>query len=81
MAEEDVEKTAFQTIFGAFEFLVMPFGLTNAPAIFSRMMNSVFQDLMMRSVLVYLDDLLIFSKTEEDHLGHIEEVLTRLRKN
>ena len=81
MAEKDIEKTGFQTIFGAFEFTVMPFGLTNAPAIFSLMMNSAFQDMMMKNIVVYLDDLLIFSRTCEDHVKDVRQVLERLRVN
>ena len=74
----DMHKTAFNTSFGSFEFTVLPFGLTNAPAAFMRLMNNVLRPLIGVSCLAFLDDLIIFSKTEEDHLRHVEEVLTAL---
>ncbi|KAG7669117.1 hypothetical protein KSW81_007282 [Nannochloris sp. 'desiccata'] len=73
--EEDIEKTAFRTQFGHFEFLVMPFGLCNAPATFQTLMNTVFREEINHFVLVYLDDIMIFSKTFEDHLRHITTIL------
>lgn len=79
VAPEDVHKTAFQTRYGAFEFLVMPFGLTNAPATFQRLMNETFSDGMDEYVVVYLDDLLVFSRTLEDHIVHVDRVLHRLK--
>lgn len=75
---EDVPKTAFRTKKGHFEYLVMPFGLTNAPATFMSLMDEILGDLPF--VLVYLDDILIHSKTEEEHYQHLEEVLQRLEK-
>jgi hypothetical protein len=76
----DEWKTAFRTRFGHFEYLVMPFGLTNAPAIFQHMMNDIFRDLLDRFVIVYLDDILIYSNTPAEHEEHVKIVLDRLRK-
>ncbi|SGY86371.1 BQ5605_C009g05813 [Microbotryum silenes-dioicae] len=79
--EGDEWKTAFRTRYGHFECLVMPFGLTNAPAAFQHLMNSIFRDLLNVSVLVYLDDILIFSGDECQHTRHVQEVLQRLINN
>ena len=78
--DKDTPKTAFSCRFGNYEYRVMPFGLKNAPATFQRLMNYVFKDLLDVCVLVYLDDILIFSKTREEHLKHIRIVFERLRK-
>lgn len=78
---EDTQKTAFQTRLGSFEYLVMPFGLTNAPATFMHLMNNVFHDSIGKFVIVYLDDILIYSRTFEEHLNHIRHVLQRLREH
>ena len=77
--EESKEKTAFITGQGLFEFIRMPFGLCNAPATFQRLMNHVLRDLIGIRVLVYLDDIIIFSNSLEEHLTHLREVLLRLR--
>jgi hypothetical protein len=74
------EKTAFCTRFGTYEFTVMPFGLCNAPATFQRLMDTVFYDVTWNFVLVYMDDIIIFSKTAEDHKVHLEEVFKLLIK-
>ena len=76
---EDIEKTAFNTKYGQFEYLVMPMGLCNAPATFQSLMNHVFYDCIDVFHVVYMDDLLIFSRNEEDHLKHLEIVLSRLK--
>lgn len=75
----DEWKTAFRTKFGLFEYLVMPFGLTNAPATFQRMINNVLREHLDIFVVVYLDDILIFSKTLEEHKEHVHKVLKKLQ--
>jgi Reverse transcriptase (RNA-dependent DNA polymerase)/RNase H-like domain found in reverse transcriptase len=77
--EGDEWKTMFRTRYGSFEWCVMPFGLTNAPAAFQQFMNDVFADLLDVCVLVYLDDILIYSDNEEQHRTQVQEVLRRLR--
>uniref|UniRef100_A0A803TMC2 Gypsy retrotransposon integrase-like protein 1 n=1 Tax=Anolis carolinensis TaxID=28377 RepID=A0A803TMC2_ANOCA len=79
--EGDEWKTAFNTCFGCHEFRVMPFGLCNAPAVFQRFMNDVFRDLIDQFLVIYLDDILIFSKDEKEHRQHVKQVLHRLRAN
>jgi hypothetical protein len=79
--EEDIQKTAFRTRYGHYEFLVMPFGLTNAPAAFMDMMNRTFQELVDRCVVVFIDDILIYSKSREEHEEHLATVLSILRKH
>ena len=81
IAEGDEWKTVFRTHFGSYEFLVMHYGLTNAPASFQRFMNDIFKDLLDVCVVVYLDDILIYSKNPADHAKHVQEVLRRLRQN
>ena len=81
ITEGDEWKTAFRTRYGSFEWLVMPFGLTNAPAAFQRFMNDIFSDLLDVNVIVYLDDILIFSDDPVDHIKHVREVFRRLRLN
>ena len=71
IADEDVTKTAFRTRYGHYEFTVMPFGLTNAPATFMPLMNDMFQPLLDQCVVVYLDDVLVFSKTPQEHEQHL----------
>ena len=75
----DIPKTAFSTRYGLYEYLVMSFGLTNAPAYFMYLMNSVFMLELDKFVVVFIDDILIYSKTEEDHANHLRVVLQRLR--
>jgi len=81
VAEGDEWKTAFRTRYGSFEWLVMPFGLTNAPAAFQRFMNDIFGDLLDVFVIIYLDDILIYSNNPADHAKHVREVLRRLRQH
>ncbi|WVZ76607.1 hypothetical protein U9M48_024571 [Paspalum notatum var. saurae] len=79
--EEDIPKTAFSTRYGLYEYLVMSFGLTNAPAFFIYMMNLVFMNELDKFVVVFIDDILIYSKSEEEHKEHLRIVLTRLREH
>ncbi|WVZ84512.1 hypothetical protein U9M48_031541 [Paspalum notatum var. saurae] len=79
--EEDIPKTAFSTRYGLYEYLVMSFGLTNASALFMYMMNSVFMNELDKFVVVLIDDILIYSKNEEEHEEHLRIVLTRLREH
>ena len=74
-------KTTFQTQYGSFEFLVMPMGLTNAPTTFQHFMNDIFQDMSDVFIVVYLDDILVYSDSEEVHHDHIRRVLTCLQNN
>ena len=81
IAEGDEWKTAFRTRYGLFEYRVMPFGLTNAPASFQHLVNFTFRDMLDKFIIVYLDDILIYSSTLEEHHQHVEQVLQRLQEH
>jgi hypothetical protein len=81
ITEEDVPKSAFRTPFGLYQFKVLTFDLTNAPATFQSVMNDMLRPYVRKFVVVYLDDILIFSKTAEEHLSHLRQVLQTLREN
>ncbi len=76
--EGDEWKTAFSTTSGHYEYLVMPFGLANSPSVFQSFMNDVFRDMLDRWVIVYIDNILIYSNTLEEHIRHVRLVLKRL---
>lgn len=81
IAPEDTHKTAFTSRYGTYEFLVMPFGLTNAPATFQTAMNELFHEYLDEFVIVYLDDILVYSPTLEDHVIHLTKVFDKLLQN
>ncbi|KAK3573221.1 hypothetical protein QTP86_015130 [Hemibagrus guttatus] len=79
--EGDEWKTAFHTTHGHYEYLVMPFSLTNAPAVFQSLINEVFQDILGKWVIAYIDDILVYSTSLEEHIHHVRAVLSRLQQN
>jgi hypothetical protein len=81
LTKHNRDKTAFRTPFGLYQFKVLTFGLTNAPATFQSVLNDMLRPYVGKFVVVYLDDILIFSKTAEEHLSHLRQVLQTLREN
>ncbi|GJZ37790.1 putative reverse transcriptase domain-containing protein [Tanacetum coccineum] len=79
--EEDIPKTAFKTRYGHYEFQVMPFGLTNAPAVFMDLMNRVYKPYLDKFVIVFIDDILIYSKTKQEHKEYLKVILELLKKD
>jgi len=79
--EEDIYKTAFRIRYGHYEFVVVPFGLTNAPTTFMCLMNSVLHPYMDKFMIVFIDDILIYSKNGEEHVKHLAKVLRFLREH
>ncbi|XP_019056644.1 PREDICTED: uncharacterized protein LOC109116164 [Tarenaya hassleriana] len=77
----DIQKTAFRTRYEHFEFMVIPFGLTNAPAVFMQLMHRVFMDYLDEFVIMFIDDLLIYSPDQQTHEEHLRKILWRLRDN
>ena len=80
MEESDICKTAFVTPMGLYEYTKMPFGLSNSPATFQRLMQFCLEDQLSETVMIYLDDIIVFSSTVTDHLQHLEFVLNRLKE-
>ena len=79
--EQDIPKTAFTTRYGLYEYTIMSFGLTNAPAYFMNMMNKVFMEFLDKFVVVFIDDILVYSTNEEEHKEHLRLVLGKLREH
>ena len=81
VVEQDEHNTSFKTHSGLFQFRMMPFGLTNAPATFQCVMNSIFEPYIRKFVLVFMDDILVYSKTVDEHMQHLEKVLQILQEH
>ena len=77
---DDVQKTAFRSRYGHYEYVVMSFGVTNAPAVFMDYMNRIFRPFLDKFVVVFIDDILIYSRTQEEHAEHLRLVLGVLRE-
>src|SRR4051812_27610824 len=80
VTDDDIQKNAFRTRYGHYEYSVMPFGVTNAPGVFMEYMNRIFHPYLDNFVVVFIDDILIYSKNEEEHAGHLRTVLELLRE-
>nr|GFA26545.1 reverse transcriptase [Tanacetum cinerariifolium] len=78
--EQDIDKTAFRTRYGHYKLLVMPFGLTNTPAVFMDLMNQIFHEFLDKFIILFIDDILVFSKSKEEHEDHLRIVLQTLRQ-
>ena len=78
MVEGDIEKTACVTRYGSFEYLIIPFGLTNAPATFCALMQRVLHDFINKFVVVYLNDIVVYSRTLHEHVAHLRQVFSTL---
>ena len=78
---QDVHKTAFRTRYGHFEFLVLPFGLTNAPATFMHLMHNIFREHLDDFIIIFLDDILVYSRGLREHMTHVRQTLAILRKH
>jgi hypothetical protein len=81
IGDDDIYKTAFRTSYGHYEFTMVPFGLSNAPTVFMCLMNGVFQELLDTFVIVFLDDILVYSKLEDENENHLRMVLQVLREH
>ncbi|XP_024013310.1 uncharacterized protein LOC112087599 [Eutrema salsugineum] len=79
IAEEDISKTAFRTRYGHYEFVVIPFGLTDAPAVFMKLMNDIFREHLDKCVIVFIDDILVYSRSEREHEWHLGMIVQKLR--
>jgi hypothetical protein len=79
--DEDISKTTFRTRYGHYDFMVVSFGLSNAPVVFISLMNGVFRNYLDKFFIVFLDDILVYSKTEEEHEKHLRMVLQVLREH
>jgi len=81
IADEDIEKIPTRTKYGPYKFLVMPFRLCNAPLTFTTLMNSIIYEKLDEFMIIYINDILVYSKTVEEHVEHLEHVLSKLQEN